>query len=113
MLFCNNLLSLGTGSGCSLALSTTLALALAGLEGRLLVACLQVTEKAAEDITDTTGTSGICALGIGSTLGLTASDSTASEAMRKMLEHVDYLISDGVLRTYPSRSWVIWSPPAA
>lgn len=52
--------------------TTTLALALAGLECGLLVA-LQVSEEAAENVTSTTG------LGIGA-LGITSTDSTTSEA---------------------------------
>lgn len=55
-------------------LATALALALASLKRRLVP--LQVAEEAAEDITDTTGTSGIGALGI----GITSTDSTTSEA---------------------------------
>lgn len=73
-----NLLSLG---------SLALALSLTGLEGRLLIT-LQVAQEATEDIGDTTGTS--CALGVG-TLGLTASNSTTSEATNRLLEHVDQL----------------------
>lgn len=59
-------------------LATTLALALAGLERRVLIAGLQVAEEAAQNIADTTST-----LGIG-TLGLAASDGTASEALKEL-----------------------------
>lgn len=96
-----NLLSLGC---------LPLALGLTGLEGRLLLVTLQVAQEATEDIGDTTGTS--CALGVG-TLGLTASNSTTSETTNRLLEHVNKLKFDVMWRTYPSRSWVIWSPPAA
>lgn len=96
-----NLLSLGCLS---------LALGLTGLEGRLLLITLQVAQEATEDIGDTTGTS--CALGVGS-LGLTASNGTTSETTNRLLEYVNRLKFDVTWRTYPSRSWVIWSPPAA
>lgn len=97
----DNLLSLGCLS---------LSLGLTGLEGRLLLITLQVAQEATEDIGDTTGTS--CALGVGS-LGLTASDSTTSETTNRLLEYMNRLKLDVTWRTYPSRSWVIWSPPAA
>lgn len=93
----DNLLSLG---------SLALAFSLTGLEGRLLIT-LQVAQEATEDIGVTTGTS--CVLGV----GLTASNSTTSEATNRLLEHVDQLKLDVMWRTYLSRSWVIWSPSAA
>lgn len=96
-----NLLSLGCLS---------LALGLTSLEGRLLLITLQVAQEATEDIGDTTGTS--CALGVG-TLGLTASNGTTSETTNRLLEYVDQMKLDVTWMTYPSRSWVIWSPPAA
>lgn len=83
-----NLLSLGCLS---------LALGLTGLEGRLLLITLQVAQEATEDIGDTTGTS--CALGVG-TLGLTASNSTTSEAINRLLEYMDRLKLDGMWREH-------------
>lgn len=92
---------------CLGCLALALALGLTGLEGIGLLITLQVAQEATEEIGSTTGTS--CALGV----GLTASNGTTSEATSRLLEHVDQLKLDVMWRTYPSRSWVIWSPPAA